>query len=182
MRLSYGLPFTVRPCFISSVGHNENRRNPTTRKLAPALAIHNIFATSLPPSLSILFGGTRGETQGNWNHRERRGETDDDDDVDKMISSFSRSGASEGARRRGKWKKADPQAVATVAEERMDASEEEAIVEAFRKALIDRNLLPPRHDDYHTLLRSVSIVDLVPTISSFFHGSHFVHLDIVIVG
>ncbi|CAL9762352.1 unnamed protein product [Musa acuminata subsp. burmannicoides] len=110
----------------------------------------NIFATSLPPSLSILFGGTRGETQGNWNYRERRGEADDDID---MISSFSRTGASEGARRRGKWKKADPQAVATVAEDRMDASEEEAIVEAFRKVLIDRNLLPPCHDDYHTMLR-----------------------------
>ncbi|XP_065874267.1 phosphatidylinositol/phosphatidylcholine transfer protein SFH9 [Euphorbia lathyris] len=32
-------------------------------------------------------------------------------------------------------------------------AKEEAAVNAFRQTLIEKNLLPPRHDDYHTLLR-----------------------------
>ncbi|KAL0418020.1 UNVERIFIED_CONTAM: Phosphatidylinositol/phosphatidylcholine transfer protein SFH9 [Sesamum radiatum] len=38
------------------------------------------------------------------------------------------------------------------AEEFLDEEEEKA-VNAFRRTLIERGLLPSRHDDYHTMLR-----------------------------
>lgn len=37
-----------------------------------------------------------------------------------------------------------------------DAKEENAVCE-LRQRLLERNLLPPRHDDYHMMLRCVSV-------------------------
>ncbi|CAD5166421.1 unnamed protein product [Musa acuminata subsp. malaccensis] len=73
-----------------------------------------------------------------------------------MIPSSSRSSASDGARKRGRGKRVDSSASATASAcDWTDASseEEERAVGVFRKALIDRNLLPARHDDYHTMKR-----------------------------
>lgn len=44
-------------------------------------------------------------------------------------------------------------------EEFLDEVEEKA-VDAFRNDLIEKDLLPVRHDDYHTLLRSSSTLNL----------------------
>lgn len=38
---------------------------------------------------------------------------------------------------------------------------EESVVLEFRRNLLDRDLLPPRHDEYHTLLRLLDFVPLV---------------------
>ncbi|CAL9165248.1 unnamed protein product [Musa hybrid cultivar] len=73
-----------------------------------------------------------------------------------MIPSSSRSSASDGARKRGRGKRVDSSASATASAcDWTDASSssEERAVGVFRKALIDRNLLPARHDDYHTMKR-----------------------------
>lgn len=90
-----------------------------------------------------------------------------------MFSFSSRSGTAEGARRRGEGKR--PELPATTTEDnRVVPKEEEEeedyseCLEAFRTALIDRNLLPPRHDDYHTLMRSVSIALAPPTVQIIF--------------
>lgn len=45
-------------------------------------------------------------------------------------------------------------------EDARDAEEEQA-VHLFRRQLIDKVLLPGRHDDYHTLLRLESFSDLL---------------------
>lgn len=44
-------------------------------------------------------------------------------------------------------------------EEIRDEGEEKAINE-FRRVLIERDLLPTRHDDYHTMLRYLSVSNL----------------------
>jgi hypothetical protein len=54
-------------------------------------------------------------------------------------------------RKRGK-RVADCRYAAITINDVRDAKEEEA-VNAFRLVLISKDLLPPRHDDYHTLLR-----------------------------
>ncbi|WOL12815.1 phosphatidylinositol/phosphatidylcholine transfer protein SFH9-like [Canna indica] len=71
-----------------------------------------------------------------------------------MIAFSSKTGASEGARRRGRTKKAEPPGT-TADDLRRVAPEddEDAAVQAFRTALIDRNLLPPAQDDFHTMRR-----------------------------
>ncbi|OMO95757.1 Cellular retinaldehyde binding/alpha-tocopherol transport, partial [Corchorus olitorius] len=56
-----------------------------------------------------------------------------------------------GLRKRGK-RVADCKYAAISIEDIRDAEEEKA-VRAFRQALLARDQLPPRHDDYHTLLR-----------------------------
>lgn len=56
-------------------------------------------------------------------------------------------------KKRGK-RKIDYRVPPVSIEDVRDAKEESAVLE-FRQALLDRDLLPPRHDDYHTLLRSV---------------------------
>ncbi|RWW00054.1 hypothetical protein GW17_00037005 [Ensete ventricosum] len=92
--------------------------------------------------------------------REREREIDEEED---MIASSSRSSASDGVRKRGRGKRVDSSASATAsASDWTDATseEEERAVGAFRRALIDRNLLPACHDDYHTMKRSVLIADL----------------------
>ncbi|RZR81325.1 hypothetical protein BHM03_00007520 [Ensete ventricosum] len=91
---------------------------------------------------------------------EREREIDEEED---MIASSSRSSASDGVRKRGRGKRVDSSASATAsASDWTDATseEEERAVGAFRRALIDRNLLPACHDDYHTMKRSVLIADL----------------------
>ncbi|XP_010527238.1 PREDICTED: phosphatidylinositol/phosphatidylcholine transfer protein SFH9-like isoform X2 [Tarenaya hassleriana] len=67
----------------------------------------------------------------------------------KAINASSR--LTHSLRKRGK-RVADQYAAEIVIEDVRDAEEEKA-VNAFRKALISRDLLPPRHDDYHTMLR-----------------------------
>lgn len=54
-------------------------------------------------------------------------------------------------KKRGK-KKLDHRVPPVPIEDVRDAKEESAVCE-LRQKLIDRELLPPRHDDYHTLLR-----------------------------
>lgn len=54
-------------------------------------------------------------------------------------------------RKRGK-RVADCRYAAITINDVRDAKEEEA-VNGFRHVLISKDLLPPRHDDYHTLLR-----------------------------
>lgn len=56
-------------------------------------------------------------------------------------------------KKRGK-RKIDYRVPPVPIEDVRDANEESAVCE-LRQKLIDRDLLPPRHDDYHTLLRSV---------------------------
>lgn len=90
-----------------------------------------------------------------------------------MIAFSSKSSIWEGARRRGKSRKSD--LTATLADDRRGCLEdgedesdaEAATLEAFRTALIERNLLPPRHDDCHTLRRSVSVVALVTLLINY---------------
>ncbi|RRT32482.1 hypothetical protein B296_00058455 [Ensete ventricosum] len=92
--------------------------------------------------------------------QQREREIDEEED---MIASSSRSSASDGVRKRGRGKRVDSSASATAsASDLTDATseEEERAVGAFRRALIDRNLLPACHDDYHTMKRSVLIADL----------------------
>ena len=54
-------------------------------------------------------------------------------------------------KKRGK-KKIDHRVPPVSIEDVRDAKEESAVCE-LRQKLLDRDLLPPRHDDYHTLLR-----------------------------
>lgn len=56
-------------------------------------------------------------------------------------------------KKRGK-RKIDYRVPSLSIEDVRDAKEESAVLE-FRQKLLERDLLPPRHDDYHTLLRSV---------------------------
>lgn len=56
-------------------------------------------------------------------------------------------------KKRGK-RKIDYRVPAVSIEDVRDAKEESAVHE-FRQRLLDRDLLPARHDDYHTLLRFV---------------------------
>lgn len=56
-------------------------------------------------------------------------------------------------KKRGK-KKIDYRAPSVSIEDVRDAKEEGAVHE-LRQKLLHKDLLPPRHDDYHTLLRSV---------------------------
>ncbi|XP_074555627.1 phosphatidylinositol/phosphatidylcholine transfer protein SFH9-like [Curcuma longa] len=69
-----------------------------------------------------------------------------------MFSFSSRSGTPEGVKRRGEGKRPELSATTTEEEEEEEEDYSECL-EAFRTALIDQNLLPPRHDDYHTLMR-----------------------------
>lgn len=56
-------------------------------------------------------------------------------------------------KKRGK-RKIDYRVPSVSIEDVRDAREESAVLE-LRQKLIERDLLPPRHDDYHTLLRLV---------------------------
>lgn len=56
-------------------------------------------------------------------------------------------------KKRGK-RKIDYRVPSVSIEDVRDAKEECAVQE-LRQTLLDRDLLPPRHDDYHTLLRLV---------------------------
>uniref|UniRef100_A0A6P6FN06 phosphatidylinositol/phosphatidylcholine transfer protein SFH13 isoform X1 n=1 Tax=Ziziphus jujuba TaxID=326968 RepID=A0A6P6FN06_ZIZJJ len=60
-------------------------------------------------------------------------------------------------KKRGK-RKIDYRVPPVSIEDVRDAKEESAVLE-FRQALLDRDLLPPRHDDYHTLLRFLKARD-----------------------
>lgn len=61
---------------------------------------------------------------------------------------------SHSLKKRGK-RKIDYRVPPVSIEDVRDAKEENAVHE-LRQKLLDRDLLPPRHDDYHTLLRSVT--------------------------
>lgn len=79
-----------------------------------------------------------------------------------MIASSSKISASgEGTRKRGRGKRVEVQAPDQAP---APVADEESTVEAFRTALLDRNLLPHRHDDYHTMKRSVLIGDRFPSL------------------
>lgn len=56
-------------------------------------------------------------------------------------------------KKRGK-RKVDYRFPSVSIEDVRDAKEENAVCE-LRQRLLERNLLPPRHDDYHTLLRCI---------------------------
>ncbi|KAG6473744.1 phosphatidylinositol/phosphatidylcholine transfer protein SFH9-like isoform X2 [Zingiber officinale] len=69
-----------------------------------------------------------------------------------MFSFSSRGSTPDGVRRRGGGKR--PELPATITEEEEEEDEDYSeCMEAFRTALIEQNLLPPRHDDYPTLMR-----------------------------
>ena len=76
-------------------------------------------------------------------------------------------------KRRGK-RKVDYRFPSVPIEDVRDAKEEKA-VRAFRKELILKNLLPERHDDYHTMLRLVAVHEVREMIKTFiFYSSHLV--------
>lgn len=47
--------------------------------------------------------------------------------------------------------------IPSVAIEDVRDEKEESVVLEFRRRLLERDLLPPRHDEYHTLLRFVCL-------------------------
>ena len=69
-------------------------------------------------------------------------------------------------KKRGK-RKVDIRASSVSIEDLRDAGEESE-VHAFRQELVGRDLLPDKHDDYHTMLRLVLLLLLVPILLVFF--------------
>ncbi|RWW77705.1 hypothetical protein BHE74_00014122 [Ensete ventricosum] len=166
-----GAPAGGHPLSHSRIGrmkHRGSRYCRVVRERSPAPRLEQQLSIYSPIALSIPSRGRREEEEEEEEDlelpirvgREREREIDEEED---MIASSSRSSASDGVRKRGRGKRVDSSASATAsASDWTDATseEEERAVGAFRRALIDRNLLPACHDDYHTMKRSVLIADL----------------------